>query len=85
MLEALLQRLFIFVIGGIFNDDYVIIFADYPEFLDLRLCHSLRLLLSLWGGGDGSETYFLRSSYKTKQALIQLLILLALRGYGHDY
>lgn len=85
-MEALLQRLFIFAIQGIFNDifndDNIIVLANYPAFLRLRLHCPLRLFLSLRGG---SETNFLKSSYKSKQDSVELLILLVLASYFHDY
>jgi hypothetical protein len=48
-LEALLKRLFIFVVGRIFNDDSIIVFTDYLALLRLHLCLSLGLLLILRG------------------------------------
>jgi hypothetical protein len=48
-LEALLQRLFIFIIGCVLDDDDIIILVDYSAVFRFQLCLPLRLLLKLQG------------------------------------
>jgi hypothetical protein len=62
-----LQRLLILVVGGVFNDDGIVAFANFAAFLRLGFRLSLRLLLKPWGEGR-MEMYFFTSSYDTKQA-----------------
>jgi hypothetical protein len=59
-----LQCLFVFVVGGVLDDDDIISFADLLALLRLGLCLPLCLFLKSWGG---AEMYFFRSSYKIRQ------------------
>jgi hypothetical protein len=68
-LEALLQRLFVFGVGRILDDNSIIVFADLSALLRLGSAFPC-VCFSKCGREGGVEMYFFRSSYKIKKIYV---------------